>query len=70
MARSIASKLWEGEEFYLQIDGHLHFVQDWDEKLLAMVPRMPSPHFIISHYPVATTDELRYFSSLLFHLGS
>ena len=58
--------MWSGEQYYLQIDGHLHFVDNWDERLLAMVPHMPSKKFYISHYPVATVEELRPGNSVPF----
>jgi hypothetical protein len=32
-ARSLSRKILGNEEFCLQIDAHMEFVQDWDEKL-------------------------------------
>jgi hypothetical protein len=34
-ARAEIMKLWDGEDFYLQLDSHHRFVQDWDALLLA-----------------------------------
>ena len=36
-ARYHCSKLWSGEEFYLQIDSHTTFEKDWDYKLIKML---------------------------------
>ena len=41
-ARSVAQRLWEGEEFTLQIDSHMKFEPDWDARLLGMVDALPS----------------------------
>ena len=34
-ARKETSKLWRGEEYRLQINAHMSFVQDWDTKMFA-----------------------------------
>lgn len=57
-ARYLTSRLWRGEQYLLQIDAHLNFIDEWDRRLLEMVPRMPSSRFVLSHYPVATVGEL------------
>jgi hypothetical protein len=31
-ARYFASKLWHGEQWYMQIDAHMTFAEDWDER--------------------------------------
>lgn len=36
-ARYLCSTMYQGEEFYLQIDSHMRFVKDWDAKLIAML---------------------------------
>lgn len=51
-ARYMTSRLWQGEQYFMQIDAHLNFIDRWDERLLNMVPHMPSKKFVISHYPV------------------
>lgn len=33
-ARAMAQKLYQGEEYYLQIDSHMRFIQNWDRILL------------------------------------
>jgi hypothetical protein len=35
-ARSEIMKLWDGEDFFLQLDSHHRFVQDWDALLLSL----------------------------------
>lgn len=52
-ARSICMSLYQGEEFFLQIDSHMLFDQDWDEKLINTLQACPSPKPIISSYPNA-----------------
>lgn len=32
--RYFASKLWKGENFFMQIDAHSLFVDDWDTMLI------------------------------------
>ena len=36
-ARYIANELYDGEDYYLQIDSHMRFVQDWDLKVIKMI---------------------------------
>lgn len=54
-ARALAQKLWQGEEYCLQIDSHTRFVDGWDTELQSMLAdaeRM-SEHgkAVISTYP-------------------
>ena len=51
----ILTELRGEEEFVLQIDSHMRFVQGWDEKLLAMWSQCGSPRAVLSTYPVAYT---------------
>lgn len=51
-ARNKVQSLWEGEEFTLQIDSHMRFVDDWDELLLGMYADCPSEKSILSTYPI------------------
>ena len=41
-ARYLCSTMYEDEEYYLQIDSHMRFVQDWDAKLIAMIAKVES----------------------------
>ncbi|MBF0325784.1 MAG: methyltransferase domain-containing protein [Alphaproteobacteria bacterium] len=50
-ARSKVQSLWAGEEYSLQIDSHMRFIQDWDEVLLDMLKLCPSKKPILSSYP-------------------
>lgn len=50
-ARYLCSRLWDGEDYYLQIDSHTKLVKDWDEKLITMIEKIPNKKSIISHYP-------------------
>lgn len=51
----ILAELREDEEFVLQIDSHMRFVDDWDEKLIAMWQRCASSRALLSTYPVGYT---------------
>jgi len=50
-ARFFASKLWWGESWYMQIDAHTLFVQNWDSSSIDMLHQAPSEKPVISHYP-------------------
>ena len=52
-ARSQAFSLYEDEDYVLQIDSHMRFVQHWDEKLINMLAACRVSKPIISHYPPA-----------------
>lgn len=52
-ARSRAHALRRDEEYVLQIDSHMRFVEGWDEKLFAMLDECPSDRPILSNYPAA-----------------
>lgn len=51
VARFFASKLWYGEEWYMQTDSHMTWKQDWDEISISMLKNAPSKKPVISHYP-------------------
>lgn len=50
-ARHHVQKLWNGEEFSLQLDSHHRFVQDWDELLLNIWTSLDDPTAILTGYP-------------------
>jgi hypothetical protein len=50
-ARCQAHKLWQGEEYVLNIDSHMRFVEGWDERLLAQLKSCPAPKPLLSTYP-------------------
>jgi hypothetical protein len=43
-ARYMASKLWYGEQWFMQIDAHMTFAQDWDARSVAQ------PNIIVCPY--------------------
>jgi hypothetical protein len=49
-ARSEIQKLWNNEEYTLQIDSHHRFLQDWDEELIEMMEMTRSEKPIITTY--------------------
>ena len=56
-ARNLAQQLWQGEEFFLQIDSHMRFVPGWDVKLLQMLIQAEQMSTygkaVVSSYPPA-----------------
>ena len=55
-ARYFASKLWFGEQWYMQIDAHMTFTENWDAISVDMLQRCPSQKPIITHYPPSHTE--------------
>ena len=55
-ARYLCSGLWNGEEYYLQIDSHTTFIKDWDEKLINMIKELKNRNIslkpVLSYYPI------------------
>lgn len=54
-ARYLCSTLWDGEEYFLQIDSHTKFVKGWDTLCINMITdiknRGLSKKPVLSHYP-------------------
>lgn len=50
-ARGHAQHLWRGEEYLLQIDSHMRFVDGWDAKMIDMLGRCSSQNPILTTYP-------------------
>ncbi len=52
-ARSVAMSLYHGEDYFLQIDSHMLFDQDWDVKMIKMAKECEAfnKKFLISSYP-------------------
>jgi [Skp1-protein]-hydroxyproline N-acetylglucosaminyltransferase len=63
MARYFSSKLWQGEEWYMQIDSHMTFLQDWDALLIKMLKNAPSQKPVISHFPPPQDADLANVST-------
>ena len=63
-ARYLCSTLWDGEEYYFQIDSHTKFVDGWDTKCINMIKKIKelglSKKPVISHYPLEITDYEKY----------
>jgi len=57
-ARYFASKMWFGEQWFMQTDAHMTFAQDWDAVSVEMLQKCPSKKPVISHYPPAHTADL------------
>ena len=59
-ARYLCSTLWNGEEYFMQIDSHTKFVKDWDIKCIKMIKDIiasgESKKPMLSHYPREITD--------------
>jgi [Skp1-protein]-hydroxyproline N-acetylglucosaminyltransferase len=52
MARYYASKLWGGENFFMQIDSHLRFAHEWDAKYITDAElTLNYPKSVLSAYP-------------------
>lgn len=49
-ARAEAMKLWNGEEFFLQIDSHHRFIDGWDATLMEQAERTGASMPILSNY--------------------
>ena len=66
-ARYLCSTLWNGEEYFMQIDSHTKFVKDWDEKCIKMIKDIissgESKKPILSHYPREFNDYENYKDS-------
>jgi hypothetical protein len=60
MARYYASKLWGGENFFLQIDSHLRFAHEWDAKYIVDAKLSSNyPKSVLSAYPPGF-DQVRF----------
>ena len=57
-ARYFASKMWYGEQWYMQTDAHMTWKPDWDEISVDMLKRAPSKKPVISHYPPSHMADL------------
>ena len=66
-ARYLCSTLWNGENYFMQIDSHTKFVKDWDTKCIKMIKDIQnsgkSKKPILSHYPREISDHDNYKDS-------
>ncbi|NBO17948.1 MAG: hypothetical protein EBV03_01745 [Proteobacteria bacterium] len=49
-ARNQAQKLWQGEEYTLQLDSHMRFEPGWDETLLSMLRETGDDRAVLTCY--------------------
>lgn len=52
-ARSMGYRLWDDEDYVLQIDSHMRFTERWDEKMLNQLARCGSAKPLLTTYPPA-----------------
>lgn len=69
-ARSHTQQLWQGEEYTLQIDSHMRFEPDWDQKLIHMARQTASPKPVITCYPPAYTPPGKLHTGYIFSMGA
>jgi hypothetical protein len=50
-ARWLASSLWSGERWYLQVDAHSSFNYEWDEMVLKSILSLNDERAVLSHHP-------------------
>lgn len=50
-ARNQSNLLYQGEKYMLQIDAHMRFAQDWDERFIRMLESTGSEKPVLSTYP-------------------
>jgi len=50
-ARYFCSTLYKNEDYFMQIDSHTKFVQDWDLKLMNILENIPDKKVVLSTYP-------------------
>ncbi len=59
-ARYICSKLYNNQDYYLQIDSHTVFVKDWDIKCIQMILQLKDNSIekpVLSYYPLDDNDK-------------
>jgi hypothetical protein len=67
-ARYFCSTLWDGQEYYLQIDSHMKFEKDWDSRLINMYTEAQkdskstggSDKVVLSAYPPSIEQMSQY----------
>eukprot|EP00877_Chromochloris_zofingiensis_P000524 jgi/Chrzof1/10472/UNPLg00399.t1 len=47
----VASKLYSGQDYVLQVDAHTKLRPKWDSALISMLNRCPSKKPVLTHYP-------------------
>jgi Glycosyltransferase (GlcNAc) len=54
-ARAQAQTLLRDEDYALQIDSHMRFIANWDERMLALLEQCDSPQPVLTVYPPGYT---------------
>lgn len=55
--RRLAQRLWNGEAYCLQLDGPMHFAQDWDVVLLDLLAQCDAAEPVLTLCPPACTPD-------------
>ena len=69
-ARSHLQKLWQGEEFTLQIDSHMRFEPGWDDMLLLMWRNCGSRKAVLTCYPPGFTPPDTFERKHIYGIGA
>jgi len=69
-ARAETQKLWQGEEYTLQIDSHTRFESDWDQKLIHICEQTGSPKPVITCYPPSYSPPDNRETGYIFSMGA
>lgn len=56
LARHLIQQLWQGEDYYFQVDSHMRFAGGWDERLIRLLDKCPSHKPVLSTYPLPFTQ--------------
>jgi hypothetical protein len=63
-ARYLCSTLWNGEDYFLQVDSHSKFVKNWDTQCIKMIGDIKAKGLsekpVLSHYPKAIESYTEY----------
>lgn len=69
-ARSITQKLYDNEEYSLQIDSHMRFRKNWDETLIMMLDKCKSNHPILGGYVPSFEEMYKEEYTYPYYLGA
>jgi len=69
-ARGLVQKLWQGEEFTLQIDSHMRFEPGWDDTLLAMWEDCHNEKAVLTCYPPGFTPNGKFERNFIFGMSA
>jgi len=56
-ARYLCSKLYDDETYFLQIDSHTRFIDNWDEEAITMLNQCESSKPVLTYYPLDYNDK-------------